>query len=389
MLPRLAQRRLRGLLRSLPAAAILGPRQCGKSTLVRLMFPKARIFDLERPSDLHLLEADPEHLLRHWKAPVILDEAQRMVSLFPLLRALIDERRAERGRFLLLGSAHPNLAAGVSETLAGRIGFLELDPFVYPEVAQAGISLADLWLRGGFPDSCLNPNRRTRRDWVDGYIRTFLERDLAGLGIDVSPVQIRRFWYMLAGANGTIWNASEFGRALGLSYHTVSRYADILEHTFLLRRLPPYFVNIGKRLVKSAKVYLTDTGLLHAFLGIETQAQLDVSPQRGASWEGFVIEQIIRREKLVHPNSTFYYWRTATGQEIDLLVERPTERIGIEIKLGTHVAPSDWRTLRYALDVLKLSRAYVVNQTDAPYQPFPGTQVVPAGRLLGASRWNL
>jgi predicted AAA+ superfamily ATPase len=218
------------------------------------------------------------------------------------------------GRFVLLVSAHFNLRQRISESLAGRIGFLDLDPFAYVEVA--GARLADLWLRGGFPDPCLTPNRGARRDWMDAYLRTFLERDLAGLAIEVSLSQMRRFWYLLAAANGTIWNASELGRSLGLSYHTIQRYADLVEQAFLLRRLPPYFANLGKRLVKSPKVYLTDTGLLHAFLGVETEQQLDRCPQRGASWEGFIIEQIIRREKLTSPASRFYFWPG----------DRPTDR---------------------------------------------------------------
>jgi predicted AAA+ superfamily ATPase len=387
-LTRISASRLQSLVRQFPAVAVLGPRQCGKTTLVRRLFPHAEMFDLERPSDVTRLEADPEYTLRTLKGPLILDEAQRMPKLFPILRALIDERRKTRGRFILLGSAHPSLVRGISESLAGRIGFLDLFPLCYAEVAKTRVTLADLWLRGGFPEPCLHPARRSRRDWMDGYIRTFLERDLAGLALDVSAAQIRRFWNMLAYAHGTLWNASELGRALGLSYHTVSRYADILEQAFLLRRLPPYFVNLNKRMVKSPKVYLTDTGLLHAFLGIESARQLDVSPQRGASWEGFIIEQIVRREKLAHPGSQFYFWRTATGQEVDLIVERGSERIGIEIKVGSHVAGSDFKNLRIAMDDLHLTRAWLVNQTDRRYSPLPGIQVIPAQQLL-EGRWLL
>ena len=387
--PRLAAGRLRRLLQTFPAVAVLGPRQCGKTTLVRRLFPKAESFDLERPSDLRRLESDPEYVLGRLKPPVILDEAQRMPDLFPILRALIDEHRAGCGRFVLLGSAHPSLVRGISESLAGRIGFLELDPFTYAEAAAAGAGLDDLWLRGGFPDACLHADRRSRRDWVDGYIRTFLERDLAGLAVDVSAAQMRRLFHMLAYANGALWNASEFGRALDLSYHTVNRYDDILEQGFLLRRLPPYFANLSKRLVRSPKIYLTDSGLLHAILGVETSRQLDVSPQRGLSWEGFMIEQIIRREKLAHPSSRFYFWRTATGQEIDLIVERGGRRIGVEMKVGTRVDPSDWKTLRYAIENLKLARAYVVNQSEAPYSPLAGVEVVPAERLLVSPKWSL
>src|SRR5579862_3786379 len=385
---RISAPRLQGLVRQFPAVAVLGPRQCGKTTLVRQLFPHAELFDLERPSDVTRLESDPEYTLRTLKGPVILDEVQRMPALFPILRALIDERRRTRSRFILLGSAHPTLVRGISESLAGRIGFLDLFPLCYAEVAATRVTLADLWLRGGFPEPCLHPGRRSRRDWMDGYIRTFLERDLAGLALDVSAAQIRRFWNMLAYAHGTVWNASELGRALGLSYHTVSRYADILEQAFLLRRLPPYFVNLNKRMVKSPKVYLTDTGLLHAFLGIESARQLDVSPQRGASWEGFIIEQIVRREKLAYPASQFYFWRTATGQEVDLIVERGSERIGVEIKVGSHVAGSGFKNLRTAMDDLKLTRAWLVNQADRRYSPLPGIQVIPAQQLL-KGRWTL
>jgi len=388
-LDRLAARRLRALLRAFPAVAVLGPRQCGKTTLVRHLFPEAPTFDLERPSDLQRLEADPEFVLRRLGSPLILDEAQRFPGLFPILRALIDERRGARGRFLLLGSAHPALVRGISETLAGRIGFLDLDPFCYAEVAGRGISLTELWFRGGFPEPCLHRTGGSRQDWMNGYIRTFLERDLAGLSVDISAAQVRRFWQMLAYAHGTLWNASEFARALGVSYHTVNRYADILEHAFLIRRLQPYFSNLRKRIVRSPKVYFTDTGLLHAFLGIVDSRQLDISPQRGLSWEGFIIEQIIRRERLTHPASQFYFWRTATGAEIDLLVERGEQRLGIEVKVGTRIDAADWRHLRTAMDELKLARAFVVNQSESAYTPFPGVRVVPAPELLGSQRWKL
>ncbi len=388
-LQRLGGARLKKLIRQFPAVAVLGPRQCGKTTLVRHLFPRAELIDLERPSDLARAEQDPEYLLRNSAAPLIFDEAQRMPDLFPVLRAIIDERRTARGRFVLLGSAHPSLVRGIAESLAGRIGFLELDPLCYAELAGTRTSLADLWLRGGFPEPCLYPGRWSRRDWMDGYIRTFLERDLAGLSLEAPAARIRRFWNMLAYAHGTIWNASDLGRALGLSYHTINAYAEILEQTFLVRRLPPYFVNLGKRLVKSPKIYLTDSGLLHAFLGIETARQLDVSPQRGASWEGFIIEQIIRREKLAHPESQFYFWRTATGLELDLLIERGSRRIGVEIKVGSQVAGGDLRKLRTAKDELQLARVYLVNQSRQRYAPFRGAEVVPAAEFLSQAPWKL
>lgn len=388
-IPRLAAHRLQSLLRRFPAVAVLGARQCGKTTLVRRLFPTAELLDLERPSDVQRLEADPEFTLRSLKPPVILDEAHRMPELFPVLRALIDERRAAKGRFVLLGSAHPGLVRTISETLAGRIAFLDLAPFCYLELAHTKVGLNDLWLRGGLPEPCLYPSRRSRRDWMDAYIRTFLERDLAGAGLDVSAPQVRRLWTMLAYAHGTLWNASDFARSLGISYHTVNRYADILEHGFLLRRLPPYFANPNKRLVRSPKIYLTDSGLVHAFLGIDSRRQLDVFPQRGASWEGFIVEQIIRRERLQHPESQFYFWRTATGLEIDLVIERGGERIGVEIKVGSHVSSADWRTLRESIDELRLTRAWLVNQADSRYAPMPGLEVIPATELLSRADWRL
>jgi hypothetical protein len=377
------------LLRTFPAVAVLGPRQCGKTTLVRSLFPDAASFDLERPSDLQQLQADPEYVLRKLKSPVILDEAQRVPELFPILRALIDERRSARGRFVLLGSAHPSLVRGSSESLSGRIGFLDLHPFCYLEVAPRGISVGNLWLRGGFPEPCLYGRRRPRTDWMNGYVRTFLERDLASLAPGLSQSQVRRFWRMLAYANGSVWNASDIGRSLGVSYHTVTGYADVLEAGFLMRRLQPYFTHGPKRETKSPKVYLTDTGLLHALLGIESARQLDVSPQRGLSWEGFIIEQIIRRETLVHPASRFYFWRTATGVEIDLLIDRGTRKIGFEIKVGTKVAPADWRHLRTGIDELKLDAAILVNQGASSYSPLPGLRVIPAADLLGQEKWAI
>lgn len=236
----------------------------------------------------------------------------------------MDRRRSENGRFLLLGSAQPNLVRRVSESLAGRAGILELDPLTANEVRDGKPlrEMRQIWLRGGFPDAL----RGSHREWWEAYLRTYLERDLPQLGINADPLLLRRLLTMLAHAQGGLFNASQMGRSLGVSYHTVARYLDVLERTFLLRRLPPYFRNIRKRLAKSPKIYLRDTGLLHHLLNITTTSDLDSHPIRGASWETFVLEDLVRRERLVHPFSQFFFWRTQAGSEVDLLIDRGSKR---------------------------------------------------------------
>ena len=294
------------LLGRFPAVTVLGPRQCGKTTFIRQALPEWTYLDLERPSDVAPLAADPEARLEQLGERVILDEAQRLPELFPILRGLIDRRRRGRGRFVLLGSASPSLVRGISETLAGRTAFLDLPPFRWDEVrrrrTKGGFSA--LWFRGGFPDAFLEANDGRRHDWFEAYTRAFIERDLPGLGIAVSASQMRKLWTMLAHASGGLWNASHLAAALGTSYHTVNRYVDILEQAFLVRKLPPFFANVGKRLVKSPKLYFRDTGLLHYFLGIRSAGVLDTHPARGASFEAFLIDQLISA-----------YWRVAPGSQ--------------------------------------------------------------------------
>jgi len=258
---------LRRLLRRFPSVTILGPRQCGKTTFIRRALPDWTYLDLERPSDSVPLAADPEARLNQLGDRVIFDEAQRVPEVFPILRGVIDRRRSRNGRFVLLGSASPSLVRQISESLAGRTAFLDLSPFRWSEVKthrQTG-GLATLWFHGGFPPAFLERDDRARHEWLESYTRAFIERDLPALGIEVSASQMRKLWTMLAHCNGGVWNASQLAASLGVSYHTVNRYVDILEQTFLIRKLPPYFANIGKRLVKSPKVYFRDTGLLHFF----------------------------------------------------------------------------------------------------------------------------
>jgi predicted AAA+ superfamily ATPase len=287
--------RLHQLLRTFLIVSILGARQCGKTTFIKNVLPEWKYLDLEKPSDVIRLTEDPEETLNDLKKHFILDEAQRLPSLFPVLRSFIDQQPTKNSQVILLGSASLSLIKQISESLAGRVGFLDMTPFQWDEVhgQRKSLTLNQLWHRGGFPNAFLKSSEPSRTDWFEFYTRTFIERDLSVLGIEISAPQMRRLWTMLAHLNGGIWNASQLGAALGTSYHTVNRYTDILEQTFLLRKLQPYFANIGKRIVKSPKVYFRDTGLLHFFLGIRENHSLEVHPARGASWEAFIIEHVM------------------------------------------------------------------------------------------------
>ena len=362
MLARNCRTSLLGLLRRFPAVTVLGPRQCGKTTFIRQALPDWTYLDLERPSDVAPLVADPEARLGQLGDRVILDEAQRVPEIFPVLRGLIDRRRPAKGRFVLLGSASPSLVRGISESLAGRTAFVDLPPFRWDEVrrrrTRGGFSA--LWLRGGFPDAFLEPDDAKRHDWLEAYTRAFIERDLPGLGIEVSAPQMRKLWTMLAHANGGLWNASQLAAALGTSYHTVNRHVDILEHAFLVRKLPPFFANVGKRLVKSPKLYFRDSGLLHYFLGIRSAAALETHPARGASFEAFLIDQLISAFRRAAPGSQAYFWRTAQGDEVDLLIDLGPRRVPFEVKLHSAPGRDDVPGLRRCLQDLDLRRGYVL-----------------------------
>jgi hypothetical protein len=384
MVARRYQAVLRRLLRRFPVVTVLGPRQCGKTTFIRQALPDWTYLDLERPSDAAPLAADPEARLGQLRGRVVLDEAQRLPEIFPVLRGIVDRGRARRGRFVLLGSASPGLVRQISESLAGRTAFLDLPPFRWDELAarRAGPGLSALWFRGGFPVAFLERDDRARHDWLEGYTRTFIERDLAALGIDVSAPQMRRLWTMLAHVNGGLWNASQLAASLGVSYHTVNRYVDILEQTFLVRKLPPYFASIGKRLVKSPKLYFRDTGLLHYFLGILTPEALDTHPARGPSWEAFVIDQLVSAFHRAIPGSQPFFWRTAQGDEVDLLVEGGGRRVPFEMKLHSAPGADDARGLRRCMTDLDLPRGYLVYPGREPYSLGHGVTALPVQRLL-------
>lgn len=349
MFARAAHSTLRRLATQFPALLVLGARQVGKTTLVKDVFPDVPYVDLEDPATRALFAESPRFQLDARARPtLILDEAQAVPEVFAALRGAIDADRQTRGRFILLGSAQPTLVRQVSETLAGRVGVFELDALTASEAATgpAPQDWHHLWLAGGFPDALqADAHPQAFRDWWEAYLRTYVERDLPTLGVSVQPLLMRRFLTMLAHGQGGLANASRLSSALGVSNPTINRYLDILEQSFLLRRLPPYFTNIGKRLVKSSKLYLRDTGLVHHLLNVAAPTDLLSHPVRGQSWETFVIEDLVRRERLAHPHSAFYFWRTAAGAELDLIIERGAARFGVEVKTAKAGSPHLVRSL--------------------------------------------
>ena len=358
---------VRAALRRSPIVSILGPRQCGKSTLARqLAAARAHRFDLENPVDVARL-AEPQTALSPLRGLVVIDEAQLQPGLFPLLRVLAD-RSPVRTRFLLLGSASPDLIRTSAESLAGRVAFVPMGGFDLPEVG--GAALRRLWGRGGFPRSFLAASDEASRRWRDDFVQTFLERDIRKFGVEVPAQVLRRLWTMLAHYHGQLWNASELSRSLGEAHTTVKRHLDILSGALMVRQLPPWFENLGKRQVKAPKVYLRDSGLLHALLGLPTFAALEAHPKIGASWEGFVIEQVLRRTG----ERDAYFWATPSGAELDLLVFVRGRRIGIEVKYSD--APRLTKSMAIARQDLKLDRLLVVYPGDTSYALRPGVEVV-------------
>lgn len=313
-----------------PVVALLGPRQCGKTTLARV-FAKASAadvteFDLENPTHLARLQ-EPMLALQELKGLVVIDEVQRAPGLFEVIRVLVD-RENNPARFLILGSASRDLIQQSSETLAGRIAHIELTPFLASEVGSA--SIKTLWLRGGFPLSFLAKNEANSAAWRKSYIATYLERDIPALGIQIPAPTLRRFWLMLTHYHGQIVNYSELGRSFGIADTTARKYIDILSATFMLRQLPPWHENLKKRQVKSPKIYLRDSGLLHTLLGVDDAKSLSFHPKLGASWEGFAMEQIIQLYQA--EEGECYFWSAYGRAEVDLLLVKGGKRLGFEIK---------------------------------------------------------
>ena len=369
---------VRKLLKESPVVAILGARQVGKTTLARAIADDysggTTFFDLERTQDIARL-ADPELALSRLRGLVVLDEIQRRPDLFPTLRVLSDRPR-KAARFLVLGSASPELLRQSSESLAGRITYHELPGLTLDEV---GVRHLDrLWLRGSFPRSFVARSLRESVRWREDFIRTFLERDVPQFGITIPSQTLERFWSMLAHHHGQIWNASEFGRSFGVSHHAVRRYLDALQSVFMVRVLKPWAANLSKRQVKSPKLYLRDSGILHSFFGVSSLDELERHPKLGASWEGFILEAVIHQSQ---PRaSDCYFWATHTGAELDLLIVRGGRRYGFEIKRT--VAPRITHSMRSAMDDLQLTRLDVLHAGSETFQLSNRIRAVSAARIL-------
>jgi hypothetical protein len=349
--------RILQLLENEPVVGILGARQVGKTTLARQVEAdrggEVHHLDLEDPDTLARLQ-EPKLALEGLRGLVVLDEIQRRPDLFPLLRVLAD-RPGNKTRFLILGSASPQLLQQSSESLAGRIIYHELTGFSLDEV---GVDASrTLWLRGGFPRSFLAPSEAASCEWRQGFIRTFLERDLPLLGIQIPSAVLHRFWQMLAHYHGQVWNGAELARAFGVSASTVRRYLELLSGALVVRQLQPWSENIASRQVKSPKVYITDAGVLHALLRIERGDDLEGHPKVGASWEGFVLQEVLGR--LGNKAQDAYFWATHAGAEVDLLLVRGRQRIGFEFKRTT--TPTTTRSMHTAIETLKLDRLEVVH----------------------------
>ena len=368
-----ALNRVLNVFRVHPIATLLGPRQCGKTTLARMIAEREHTtyFDLENPVDVRRLSA-PMRTLEPLSGLVVIDEVQRQPALFELLRVLVD-RPQNQARFLLLGSASPLLVKDVSESLAGRTGFVDLSGFNLREVGPESHDL--LWIRGGFPRSFLAPDDSAATIWREDFIRTFLESDIPQFGITIPAETLRRFWTMIAHYHGQVWNAAEFARSLGTSENTARRYLDILAGAYMVRILPPWFENISKRQVKAPKIYIRDTGILHTLLQLPTLPDVQGHPKLGTSWEGFALEQVLA---LLETRDT-YFWATHSGAELDLLVMIGGKRHGFEFKYSD--APGRTRSMSAAIQDLNLEHLWVLYPGNQDYSLEEKISVTPVSSL--------
>ena len=364
---------LRAALERSPVVLLIGPRQCGKSTIARDLGPSAGVhfFDLEDPAAAAAL-AQPMTVLRSLRGLVVLDEAQRQPDLFPVLRVLADRPEAP-AKFLVLGSASPELSRQSAESLAGRVDVVELRGFDLGEVGGGAVD--ELWVRGGFPRSFLAADDGASYRWRQNFLTTFLERDLGVLGFGMAPAAMRRFWSMLSHYHGQIWNGAEIASAMGVSPHTTRKYLDALEQTFMVRVLQPWHENLGKRTVKSPKIYLRDSGVFHALQGIQDYTQLVMHPKLGASWEGFAVEEVLR---VFRPDQAWFY-AVHAGSELDLFFLHRGQRIGVELKRED--APRITKSMRVTQTDLRLDRLFVVYPGTRRYALDEGIECVPLTML--------
>jgi predicted AAA+ superfamily ATPase len=367
---------VRAALRRSRVVALLGPRQCGKTTLARQFVSPGSLnyFDLEDPQSVARL-SEPDTALRPLKKLVVIDEIQRRPDLFPLLRVLAD-RSPLPARFLILGSASEDPLRQSSETLAGRLETIPLEGF---RLADLGASAQSRhWLRGGFPLAYIPRRESDSVSWRRQFLQTFLERDLPQLGVQIPALALRRFWNMVAHYHGQIWNSAELARALAVNESTVRRYLDLMAGVFMVRQLPPWFENLGKRQVRSPKVYVRDSGLLHSLLGITNQLDLENHPKVGASWEGYAVEEVLKSFQA----DEAYYWATYNGAELDLLLFKDGRRIGVECKRAD--APTLTPSMRTALADLRLDHLYVLYPGDKKYALGKKVEVVPLAKFVKA-----
>ena len=353
MIPRVEyEKKIIACLDTFPITTLIGPRQSGKTTLATQIYEKTggTYLDTGRRSD-RLRLSNPESFLSSLEGLVVIDEIQEIPELFNVLRAVVDEPDSE-ARFLVLGSASPGIVKGVSETLAGRTAFVDLSGFSLLEVGSDKIDR--LWFRGGFPRAYLSSDDESAQTWLEAFIRTFIERDLPGIGYPESVFHVRRLLSMIASCHGQITNYSTIAGSMGVTHKTVQKYTDILEGAFMIRRLRPWFANAKKRLVKSPKTYIRDTGILHYLLQIDSRYSLLGNAAAGSSWEGFALEQLICR----FGERNCYFWRTANGAELDLLVSKKGKMYGFEVKMSD--APGITRSMRIAKDDLELEHLWLV-----------------------------
>lgn len=358
----------------MPVTALLGPRQCGKTTAAKMLLnnnPDFMYLDLENQEDIRQL-SDPQAFFRLYRDRLIcIDEIQRYPELFPAMRSEVDTTE-RNGRFLVLGSASPDLLRQTSETLAGRVRYIEMTPFLLDEVGGGEDTLRKLWLRGGYPRSFLAADEESSFEWREDFIRTFLERDIPGLGFRVPHSNMRRFWTMLTHCNAQVLNRSKLGESIGVSHHTVQHHLDVLRDSYMVRILEPLEVNVRKRLVKSPKVYFRDTGLLHALAGIRTQRNLLSHPDYGSSWETFGLETICNQPKL-RKKYRFFFYSVHSGGEIDLVLDNGSEKIAIEFKASS--APEIPRRFSAACREINTEQKWIIAPVNRMYPARDGLMI--------------